>query len=78
MATDHLGRELDSGRRPQTVAEFAVEQGTVEDTDAVRDAIREDKRRTERGTEHAKRVSQMMAPDPVEQPATAGAETDRE
>jgi hypothetical protein len=73
---DSLGRELtDSTKGPQTVTQFAVEQGTVpKDGAGVQDTIRAEKRAAEEGTKRAERVSEAMAPqEPAPgSPAAAG------
>jgi hypothetical protein len=62
---DHLGRPTATGEPgPQTVTQFAVESGTLEeDAPGVSETIEAEKERAEKGTERAQRVSETMAPD---------------
>jgi hypothetical protein len=64
-ARDHLGRVTATGDPgPQTVNQFAVESGTLdEDAPGVSEAIEKERRSAEQGTERAQRVSEQMAPD---------------
>lgn len=66
--TDALGRELRASTTssPQTVTQFAVEQGVIEkDAPGVTEAIDAEKARAEAGTARAEQVSEMLAPAPA-------------
>lgn len=65
---DALGRELQpaTSSAPQTVTQFAVEQGVLESSDpGVQAAVKAEKERAKVGTERAQQVSQVMAPAAV-------------
>lgn len=65
---DHLGRVTATGSPgPQTVTQFAVERGTLdEDAPGVSEAIKAEREKAKRGTERAQRTSQLMAPEDAE------------
>jgi hypothetical protein len=62
---DHLGRVTATGDPgPQTVTQFAVETGTLEeDAPGVSEAIASERDKAERGTARAQEVSERMAPE---------------
>jgi hypothetical protein len=62
-ARDHLGRVTATGDPgPQTVTQFAVEQGTLDaDAPGVQEAIEAEEQRAQRGTERAEQVAAVMA-----------------
>jgi len=62
---DTLGRELQptTTTGPQTVTQFAVEQGTLEKDASVQTAIDGEQARAKAGTERAEQVSAVLAPD---------------
>jgi hypothetical protein len=61
---DALGRELQpqTTSGPQTVTQFAVEQGALEKDDSVAAAISKEQAAAKAGTERAKSVSAALAP----------------
>lgn len=57
---------------PQTVTQFAVQEGNLDaDAPGVQDTIDAEKRRAEEGTERAQRVSDLMSGDQDAQDAAA-------
>jgi hypothetical protein len=62
-ARDHLGRVTATGEPgPQTVTQFAVEQGTLEgDAPGVSEAIDAEKAKAKAATERSERVAALMA-----------------